>query len=52
MNTRVPRKRALARYLGGKNRIAHWIISFFPAGGRSARFPTTRRAARRLNACG
>lgn len=29
MNTRVPRKRALARYLGGKNRIAHWIISFF-----------------------
>lgn len=30
MNTRVPRKRALARYLGGKNRIAPWIISFFP----------------------
>ena len=31
MNTRAPRKRALARYLGGKNRIAPWIISFFPA---------------------
>lgn len=30
MNTRAPRKRALARYLGGKNRIAPWIISFFP----------------------
>lgn len=29
MNTRAPRKRALARYLGGKNRIAPWIISFF-----------------------
>lgn len=30
MNTKAPRKRALARYLGGKNRIAPWIISFFP----------------------
>ena len=30
MNTRAPRKRALARYIGGKNRIAPWIISFFP----------------------
>lgn len=30
MNTRAPRKRALARYLGGKNRIAPWIIGFFP----------------------
>lgn len=29
MNTRALRKRALARYLGGKNRIAPWIISFF-----------------------
>lgn len=30
MDTKRPRKRALARYLGGKNRIAPWIISFFP----------------------
>ena len=30
MDTKSPRKRALARYLGGKNRIAPWIISFFP----------------------
>lgn len=30
MDTVRPRKRALARYLGGKNRIAPWIISFFP----------------------
>lgn len=29
MNTRAPCKRALARYLGGKNRIAPWIIGFF-----------------------
>lgn len=30
MDTKSPRKRALARYLGGKNRIAPWIISHFP----------------------
>lgn len=30
MDTMRPRKRALARYLGGKNRIAPWIISYFP----------------------
>lgn len=30
MDTKRPRKRALARYLGGKNRIAFWIIDQFP----------------------
>lgn len=30
MDVKAPRKRALARYLGGKNRIAPWIISHFP----------------------
>ncbi|OCA02175.1 DNA adenine methylase [Akkermansia glycaniphila] len=30
MDTKSPRKRALARYPGGKNRIAPWIIGFFP----------------------
>lgn len=32
--------------------IPTFIPGIFPAGGRSARFLTTRKAARRLNACG